>query len=153
MPQLLSAGRYFIMPVSFKVKPEAYIFLAILILTVPVPWVAAALFAAYIHELCHIIVIILSNSCVYSIVVGASGAKLYTSPLSRFQELFCAAAGPCGSLLLLCFYKWIPRIALCGLIQGLFNLLPFYPMDGGRIFRCIKDRIVSSNRKIPCKDA
>ena len=44
----------------------------------------------------------------------------------------CALAGPMGSFLLVVGYRIIPEIAICGLVQGCFNLLPVLPMDGGR---------------------
>ena len=141
------------MRVSVKVQPGTYILLAVLILTVPIPWVTAAFFAAYFHELCHICAILLCGAYVRSFEIGASGAKIQTSPLSEFQELLCAAAGPLGSFFLLIFAARIPRIAFCGLIQGLYNLIPIYPLDGGRIFHCIGRRLRTVIRKIPCKDA
>ena len=138
------------MPVSVKIKPSAYILLALLVLTVPIPWLFAAIFAAYVHELCHIIALIFCKCTIRSVVVGPFGAKICTSPLSCRQEFLCALAGPCGSFLLVSFICWIPRIAICGLFQGLYNLLPVYPMDGGRIFQYL---ISSIRGKIPCKEA
>ena len=140
------------MPVSVKISPGAYILLSLLILTVPIQWIAASIFAAFFHEFCHIIVIRLCNCSVNSIEIGAFGAKIHTSSLSLPQEFLCALVGPCGSFLMLLFSRWIPRIALCGLVQGIFNLLPLYPMDGGRIFRCFIEWIRLTIRKIPCKE-
>ena len=137
---------------SIKITPGAYILLAVLILTLPMPWIAAAIFAGVFHEICHIIVIILLRGQVYGLQIGAGGAKIMTSPLSDVAEFFCALAGPLGSLMLTAAASLLPRVALCGLIQGLFNLLPLYPMDGGRIFWCIVGWIRTAIGKIPCKD-
>lgn len=154
MKQLqLFARIYCIMQVSVKINAGACIFLAVLLLTIPLQWIVATFLSAFFHEVCHIIVIILCHCSVYSIEIGVFGAKIHTSTPSRCKEFICALAGPCGSFLLLCFSRWFPRIALCGLVQGSFNLLPLYPMDGGRMFRCLKEWIRLAIRKIPCKEA
>ena len=137
------------MPVSVKVDAKAWILLAFLMLTVPLSWLTASLLAAIIHEMCHILVITAFKLPIYGVSVGLSGAKIHTAPLLPWQEFACAAAGPVGSFLcVLLIHRW-PMIALCGLVQGFFNLLPIYPLDGGRMLRCLF-RVIG---KIPCKES
>lgn len=110
---------------------------AVLVLTLPLPWLLSAMLAAVFHELCHLAALALTGTAVHSVHVGIRGIRLEAGPMEPGAELISAAAGPAGSLLLLLFLRQIPRIAICAACQGLFNLLPFYPLDGGRILRCI----------------
>ena len=126
------------------------IFAALLLLTLPLPWLLSAILAASIHEFCHILALLLTKTKIYGLRIGPFGAKIETEPMSRTAELLCAAAGPAGSLCLLVLIRIFPRLALCGAVQGLFNLLPLHPMDGGRILRCGLDLLL---RKTPCKEA
>ena len=116
---------------------SAFLLLALLLLTAPLPWVGAALAAAAFHEACHWAALRLTGGRLRGMTVSAAGAVLKTGPMEPRQELWSALAGPAGSLLLLTLLRRFPRIALCGGIQGLFNLLPVYPLDGGRALRCL----------------
>ncbi len=122
---------------SFTVSPSACIFAALTILLLPLKWAFAAFIAAAFHELCHILALHLCGGNVRNLSVGDRGAVIYADSMPMFKSLICVLAGPLGSLLLVAFMRWIPRIAFCALFQALYNLLPIYPLDGGRAFRCI----------------
>jgi Zn-dependent protease len=64
------------------------------------------------------------------------------------QEMLCALAGPLGGLSLLFLLRTFPEVAICALVQSVFNLLPVYPFDGGRALLAI---IRIRRRKTPCK--
>lgn len=113
------------------------IFWALLILVLPLPWLGAAFLAAAMHELCHLAAIYLVRGRVTGFRLGMGGAVMDAFLPGISAELVCAMAGPAGSLALAFFWRMLPRTAVCALVQGLYNLLPLYPLDGGRIFRCI----------------
>ena len=108
-------------------------FLALLLLTVPLKLLAASAVAAGFHELCHIWAVRALGGRVEGAAFTAGGAVLDISGLSSGAEALAAAAGPLGSFLLLLLVRICPALALCAFVQGCFNLLPVYPLDGGRI--------------------
>lgn len=120
-----------------RIDPTAYLCWALAILILPVQWVFAMGIAAAMHEGFHIIATWLTGSKIKSIRIGAGGAVIDTGPMDRGHAILCTAAGPLGSLLLFTFFAKIPRIALCAGIQGIYNLLPLFPLDGGRLLRLL----------------
>lgn len=119
------------------IDPWSYLFAAAALLILPVKWILGAFLAAAFHELCHIALIFALGGTVRRISIRPAGAEICVDPMTKGKELLCAAAGPAGSLLMCSFGHWFPELALCGFIQGIFNLLPIYPLDGGRIVRCL----------------
>ncbi|MBQ3215407.1 MAG: hypothetical protein IJB11_04730 [Oscillospiraceae bacterium] len=106
--------------------------LALAILVLPLQWVVAAVAAAAFHELCHVLAVKACGGKIIRFRAGISGANMEAAGLSDGQIILCALAGPLGGLSLLLLVRWIPRIALCAAAQSLFNLMPLYPLDGGR---------------------
>lgn len=95
--------------------------------------------ASAVHELFHILAISLQNLKILSVQVDLPGMKILTEPMKPVQEVLSAAAGPLGSLITLIFLKSYPELAVCGMVQGIYNLLPIYPSDGGRIVRILAE--------------
>ncbi len=118
----------------------------------------AALFASVlVHEICHAVVARFYGLKTREIVMFPIGgvSRLEGQPKPR-QELPIALAGPASNLviglaLLAAQRNFLPiatlsvptdanlleRIGVGNLLLGLFNLLPAYPMDGGRILRSL----------------
>lgn len=128
--------------------PESWILAALLLLMLPLKWLAAGFFAAAFHECCHYLTILLTGGQVHSIEIGPLGTKMDTAPMLPKTELICALAGPAGSFALFSLYRFFPLTALCALVQGIFNLLPLYPMDGGRVVYCLASMLLPEEKTV-----
>jgi Zn-dependent protease/CBS domain-containing protein len=117
-----------------------------------------ALFASVLlHEIGHVLVARLYGIGTREIVMFPIGgvSRLESQPKAR-QELLISMAGPAVNLLIAIILlatqrnflpletlrvptdaNLIQRIAMGNLVLGLFNLLPAFPMDGGRILRSV----------------
>jgi Zn-dependent protease/predicted transcriptional regulator len=110
------------------------------------------------HELGHVFVALRNRIPVRGISLFIFGgvAQIEKEPESAGAEFRIAAAGPLVSFLLAGLFfalaqlpfefiafpaSWLARI---NLILGLFNLLPGFPLDGGRIFRALVWKLTGS---------
>lgn len=118
---------------NFQIDSAACLLGALTLMLLPLNWIAAAVIAAGVHEACHLTALKLCGCGLAGFSVGSGGTIIETEPVTPATEVICALAGPLGSLTLLLLARWIPRIALCAAAQGIFNLLPVFPLDGGRI--------------------
>ena len=106
-----------------------------------------------LHELGHSLVALRMGFQVPRITLFIFGgvSQISAEPTSAGTEFWIAAAGPAVSLLLgaICWelrtpFANIPPLlaltkymALLNLLVGAFNLIPGFPLDGGRVFRAI----------------
>lgn len=114
-----------------------YFLLSLMLLILPIRWIGAFLLASAWHECCHLVALRISSGRIGGVRIGAAGAVIEARELSRGRELVCALAGPLGGLLLLPLARWLPRTAICAAFQSIYNLLPVYPLDGGRALTCL----------------
>ena len=143
-----------------RIHEDFFFFSAILLLLLPLRWIGAGFLAALVHELGHYVTVRLLGGGIVSGEISCRGAKMTALPMKPGQELLAVLAGPGASLLLLFLGPLFPRLAFCGLIQGMFNLLPIYPLDGGKALRCLRSlwsgrrdgHFSKGKGKIPCKD-
>ena len=123
---------------------------------------AILLLSVLLHELGHTAVALSYGCRVRDITLLLLGgrATLVDMPRGPWREAWMAAAGPLVSLLLgLCgffFARIVPvgslLMFICSYLQYvnfsllIFNLIPAFPMDGGRIFRALLESRLGRQR-------
>ena len=132
-------------------------------------WVTGALTAVVffasvlLHELGHSLVALRYKVPVRSITLFLFGgvAEIGAEPPSAIAEFLIAGAGPLTSLILAAvFYSVEPLaggiepllglakyLAFINLALAVFNLIPGYPLDGGRVFRAVVWAITGNMRR------
>ena len=112
---------------------------------VPFKWLSAWVFAAVFHEFGHAIAVSMSGHRIHCLDISFIGARIITDDLGR-DEWYCALAGPAFGLLLGLMIQIFPRLGMCAIFQSFVNLLPIYPMDGGRAIRCALCNILKEEK-------
>ncbi len=112
------------------------------------------------HELAHSLVALRYGIPVVQIVLYLFGgvAQIARDPERPSQEFWIAIAGPASSMVLAIAFGTLSRLnglagAACSwlawtnLLLALFNLLPGFPLDGGRVLRAALWRLGGSYRQ------
>ena len=98
-----------------------------------------------LHEIGHASMARAFNISTRSITLYPFGgiALIEREPESESQEFFVALAGPAANFIIACFampialleQQIVPWLLWINVLMGIFNLIPAYPTDGGRILR------------------
>lgn len=115
------------------IKWDFIIFLVVSLLFLPIDFVINWLLAATLHEISHIIMLYILRIRIFQIQLKATGTYMETEPMTPKQEMLCALAGPLGGFMGVILYRVNPYFAICSFLQSVFNLVPIYPTDGGRV--------------------
>lgn len=126
-----------------------------------VVWVMAIFGCVLVHELAHSILARRLGASVKAIVLLPIGGVSQIQDMPRYwaDEFWIAAVGPLASFVLgivaigasfaagvallpvnLGGGPLLPRLAWANLLLGAFNLLPAFPLDGGRVLRAWLER-------------
>lgn len=133
-----------------KIRADATVFvwLALGVLMLPLSWLFAAAAAAVFHELGHLSAAKWRKVLYHGMSVGPGGMVMHMGNMSAMDVLLVSAAGPGASLLLFSLLHVWPQVAVCGMVQGLYNLMPIYPLDGGRILHALIGDTANSVEKV-----
>lgn len=134
---------------KLTVTPAFLVYAAALLILLPLPWITGWVLAVAAHELSHCVALFLCKVPVYHVFLDIYGVKVVTPELNGRQTVICSLAGPMGGLLLLLAATVVPRAALIGLLQSVYNLIPLYPLDGGRAlyaYLCFRYTEITANR-------
>lgn len=115
-----------------------FLVLALMLLLFPLRIVAGIALAALIHECGHLIAVRLAGGRILAIRLHGGGARIETAPMEPGKAALCALAGPAAGALTIFTWRFFPELALAGAVQTIFNLLPFPPLDGSRVFAWIR---------------
>jgi stage IV sporulation protein FB len=113
------------------------LWLALMCLLVPFSWLTAMMLAALVHEAGHLVAIGILSGSWQHIRLSNGGVRISLPEINGTKEMICALSGPMAGLFLLVLWELFPKMAICGLFQSFYNLLPIYPLDGGRALQCL----------------
>lgn len=92
------------------------------------------LLCSAIHEVGHLLAMKILGVPVFGIQLGAAGAVIRAAFPDYRSEILCTLAGPVvGAVPALFLLRTVPQAALIAFGLSAVNLLPVYPLDGGRI--------------------
>lgn len=129
---------------KYSIPPLTLILAAAFILIDGTVYALFAVGFSLAHELAHIVTLRLCRGSVTKMQGIGFGVGLSTSALSYTRELAVVLAGPALSLLL--FFCFLPFFRVneylcfaCAANLAIFcvNILPIYPLDGGRALFCL----------------
>lgn len=141
----------------FRIDLKIFLFLILYYFTRQIETYVMIIFFAIIHELGHLLVGLAMGmkpekieltpygvSVSFKLTPKDYNEKILQGNLLEIKKIFMALAGPLTNILIICIAMNVKTelfsnlmIIYANMILILFNLLPIYPLDGGRILKGI----------------
>lgn len=144
---------------KIRLHLKIFIFIAIFILTRQIQIYGVLMLFAVFHELGHMLAGILLGFKPNSIEIMPVGIsvgfeskvdnynkKIKNATLLTLKKIIIAASGPITNLIFIAFFSFVnfkflnidrELIIYSNILIAIFNLIPIYPLDGGRIIKGI----------------
>ena len=147
-----------------KVNLQIFIFITIFVFTNQILLYCILMLFAFIHEIGHLIAglllklkpkLIRITPFGLSITFEGYGENIHNN--TNKKRILIALAGPLINIILVCVFMLIPNwnfivsreiLVYSNLLIALFNLLPIYPLDGGRILENVLKYKMSNIKSI-----
>lgn len=131
--------------IQISINIEIFLFILIFIITKQIDIYAIFVLFTLIHEISHSLTGILLGLKLRKFEVMPFGFKITFEECKSYKKvsmkkLLIALAGPLTNLSIMTIaivFKLNTNIIYTNLIIGMFNLIPIYPLDGGRILKTI----------------
>ncbi len=137
---------------KIRLHLKIFIFIAIFIITRQIEIYGILMLFAFFHELGHMLAgLILGfkpNSLEimpFGLAIGFESKvenvnkKIKNGTMLTLKKIIIAASGPLINLFFIIFFSIFPNplFVYANILLAIFNLIPIYPMDGGRILKGI----------------
>lgn len=128
---------------KIKVNLQIFIFAIIFYFTKQIEIYTILMLFAFIHELGHLFAGIILGLKVKKINVIPFGISIDFEDYSSkylIKKIIIAIAGPLVNLIIFIlgiYNNWKEEVIYTNVLIGMFNMIPIYPLDGGRILKYI----------------
>lgn len=108
--------------------------LCILVYLNPLQIALPLLLAAFLHELGHYLALRLLGIPVYTLTLTVLGARMSVGSSSIPRTMAATVCGPAANAIsAAAMFRLYPTFSFCSFVLFLYNMLPIYPLDGGRL--------------------
>lgn len=134
---------------QIKVNLQIFLFIIVFVLTHQIEIYGWVMLFAFIHELGHMITGILLKLKIKSLNVMPLGISItfetygYKS-LIEIKKIMIALAGPITNIIIAIIITFLninlqlkEMLIYSNILIGIFNMIPLYPLDGGRVLKGI----------------